>query len=102
MIWKTALACTPRTQTTCTAVKDGYHFDLSPLTRSSENYVIYMRNETGSPKIVLNVCHSVIHHSNALCPIKTGACLNDPTKSNRQVSCITQVYFGYKYNTIIF
>lgn len=88
MSWRTVLACTPRTQTNCTVVKDGYHFDLSPLTRSSENYVISMGNETRSPKIVLNVCQSVIRQPNALCPIKSGACLNDLTKSNRQVSFV--------------
>ncbi|XP_012235795.1 cation-independent mannose-6-phosphate receptor [Linepithema humile] len=86
MSWKTALACTPRTQTNCTVVKDGHHFDLSPLTRSSENYVISMRNETRLPKIVLNVCQSVVRLPNALCPIKSGACLNDPTKLNRYSS----------------
>lgn len=77
MIWKTALACLPKTQTNCTVVNDGHHYDLSVLTRASENYVIPLKNETNSPKIMLNVCQSIIHHG-AICPLQSGACLDDP------------------------
>ncbi|XP_072743361.1 cation-independent mannose-6-phosphate receptor isoform X2 [Anoplolepis gracilipes] len=83
MVWKTALACGPRFQTNCTVVNNGLHYDLSPLTRSSNNYVIRMRNEMKLPKIVLNVCQSIIRQYDSMCPIKSGACLDDPEKLNR-------------------
>lgn len=82
MVWKTASACGPRTQTNCTVVNNNQHYDLSPLTRYSENYVIRAGNET-SPKLILNVCHSIIRQRGSMCPAKTGVCLNDPKKPNR-------------------
>lgn len=82
MLWKTALACGPRFQTHCTVVNNGSNYDLSPLTKFSDNYVIHI-SEMKSSKIVLNVCHSIIRQYGAMCPIKTGACLNDPEKPNR-------------------
>ncbi|KAL6258138.1 hypothetical protein P5V15_010058 [Pogonomyrmex californicus] len=85
MIWKTALACGPRTQTNCTVVNDGRYYDLSPLTRFTENYEISINNMT-YPKIILNVCHSTIHQYSAICPIKSGACLDDPKNPNRYSS----------------
>ncbi|XP_011342492.1 cation-independent mannose-6-phosphate receptor isoform X2 [Ooceraea biroi] len=85
MIWRTAFACAPRTRTNCTVTYNDLHFDLSPLTRSSENYAIRMGTDAKSPKIMLNVCQSVIRHG-AVCPIKSGACLDDPQRSNRYSS----------------
>lgn len=85
MVWKTALACGPRTRTNCTVVYGDQHYNLSPLTRYSENYVI----RTGTkafPKIMLNVCHSIIRQYGVMCPSKTGVCLDDPKKSNKYVS----------------
>ncbi|XP_070158069.1 cation-independent mannose-6-phosphate receptor isoform X3 [Polyergus mexicanus] len=82
MVWKTALACAQKFQTNCTVVNNGYHYDLSSLTRSSDNYVIHISNEKQSRKIVLNVCQSIIHQYGAMCPIKSGACLDDPEKPN--------------------
>ncbi|XP_029676718.1 cation-independent mannose-6-phosphate receptor isoform X1 [Formica exsecta] len=81
MVWTTALACAPRFQTNCTIVNNGYHYDLSSLTRTSNNYVIHI-SEKQSLKIVLNVCQSIIRQYRATCPIKTGACLEDREKSN--------------------
>jgi len=46
--------------------------------------VIPLKNGTKSAKIMLNVCQSIIHHG-AMCPIKSGACLDDPEKPNRLV-----------------
>lgn len=83
MVWKTAFACAPRTQTNCTVIDNGLNYDLSPLARSSENYAIRMGTDAKSPKIMLNVCQSVIRQHGALCPIKSGACLDDPQKSTR-------------------
>ncbi|XP_014472689.1 PREDICTED: cation-independent mannose-6-phosphate receptor isoform X2 [Dinoponera quadriceps] len=85
MVWKTAYACGPRTQTNCTVVYNNQHYDLSSLTRYSDNYVIHAGNDT-SRKIVLNVCHSVIRQRGSICPAKTGACLDDPKKPNRYLS----------------
>lgn len=80
MVWKTALACGRRFTQNCTVMDNGLHYDLSPLTRYSQNYVIHMGNRT-SPKIILNVCHSVIFEYNALCQMGSGACLQDASKS---------------------
>lgn len=82
MVWRTALACAPRTQTNCTVVNGGQHYNLGLLTRYSENYKIHAENKELS-KIVLNVCHSVIRQHGALCPTKTGICLEEPKKPNK-------------------
>lgn len=47
--------------------------------------MIPIKNETKSLKIMLNVCQSIIYHG-ATCPIKSGACLDDPEKPNRYVT----------------
>ncbi|XP_028050278.1 cation-independent mannose-6-phosphate receptor [Monomorium pharaonis] len=83
IIWKTSLVCVPRVQTNCTVTNAGHYYDLSPLTRASENYVIPI-NDTKS-KIVLNVCQSVIHHG-VMCPLNSGVCLDEPEKPNRYSS----------------
>ncbi|XP_018059825.1 PREDICTED: cation-independent mannose-6-phosphate receptor [Atta colombica] len=87
IIWKTALLCVPRTQTNCTVVNAGHYYDLSLLTRPSENYMIplHIKNKTKSPKIILNVCQNILHHG-IMCPIKSGACLDDPEKPNGYLS----------------
>ncbi|XP_031848611.1 lysosomal enzyme receptor protein [Nomia melanderi] len=94
LIWKTALACGPQTVSNCTVINNGSHYDLSSLTKYSENYVIYLGSGNSSSlvdsgnssslvdngKIILNVCHSVIFEYDALCETKSGACLQK-TKS---------------------
>ncbi|XP_011863304.1 PREDICTED: cation-independent mannose-6-phosphate receptor [Vollenhovia emeryi] len=91
IVWKSALACVPRTQTNCIIANDGHIYDLSLLTRTSENYVIPMKDgipmnsKARSPKIILNVCQNVIHHG-TLCPAKSGACLDDPQNPKRYSS----------------
>lgn len=76
MIWKTHLACGPRNKTNCTVINNGLHYDLSPLTTYSQNYIILIDNKTSS-KIILNVCHTVIFEYNALCQLTSGACLQN-------------------------
>ncbi|XP_011158228.2 cation-independent mannose-6-phosphate receptor isoform X2 [Solenopsis invicta] len=84
IVWRTVLACLPKVQTNCTVANGGHYYDLSPLTRTSENYVILVKNDTKS-RIVLNVCHNVIHHG-AMCPLNSGACLDNPESINRYSS----------------
>jgi len=43
---------------------------------------LHIKNKTKSPKIILNVCQNILHHG-IMCPIKSGACLDDPEKPNR-------------------
>ncbi|CAK9820663.1 Cation-independent mannose-6-phosphate receptor [Anthophora plagiata] len=83
MVWKSSLACRPATKTDCTVTDNGLHYDLSPLTRYSQNYVIPTGNKT-SPKIILNICHSVIFEYNALCQMHSGACLQNVTSSKTE------------------
>lgn len=80
MIWTTALACGPRIKRNCTVTSNGLHYDLSPLTRYSQNYVIHAGNKP-SLKIILNVCHSVIFEYNALCQMSSGVCLHNSSNS---------------------
>ncbi|XP_043497869.1 cation-independent mannose-6-phosphate receptor isoform X1 [Polistes fuscatus] len=81
MVWSSAFACAKRKEINCTVTdpSDGSHYDLSPLKRYSDNYDIYVGNNT-SVNLILNVCHSVIFGYNVLCPISSGACLQDPKK----------------------
>ncbi|XP_047343685.1 cation-independent mannose-6-phosphate receptor isoform X1 [Vespa velutina] len=82
MIWKSAFACANRKEINCTVINpsDGSHYDLSPLKRYSENYVIYAGKNT-SLEITLNVCHSVIFGYEAICQMNSGACLHDPVEA---------------------
>lgn len=75
MVWKTSLVCGPRKQVNCTVIEDGQLYDLSPLTRFSENYMIRAGSDVRSPMIKLNVCHSVIREAGSMCAFKSGACL---------------------------
>ncbi|XP_076173543.1 lysosomal enzyme receptor protein isoform X2 [Ptiloglossa arizonensis] len=81
MVWETALACSPRIKNNCTVTDNGLHYDLSPLTKHSQNYVIHMGNRM-SPKIILNICHSVIFEYNALCQMNSGVCLQKELASS--------------------
>ncbi|KOC59527.1 Cation-independent mannose-6-phosphate receptor, partial [Habropoda laboriosa] len=81
--WKSIFACAPPKQINCTVTDNGFHYDLSSLTRYSENYVIHTGNNT-SPKIILNVCHSVIFEHNALCQMESGACLQEIVSSKTE------------------
>ncbi|XP_020283020.1 cation-independent mannose-6-phosphate receptor [Pseudomyrmex gracilis] len=74
MVWRTSLICGPRKQVNCTVVENGQLYDLSPLTRFSENYVIHVRPDITSPLIELNVCHSVIPRQGSTC-FRSGACM---------------------------
>ncbi|XP_043511603.1 cation-independent mannose-6-phosphate receptor isoform X1 [Frieseomelitta varia] len=78
MMWKTAFACGPRIKQNCTVTHNGLHYDLSPLTKYSQNYVVHTGNRISS-KIILNICHSVIFEHNALCQLRSGACLQSST-----------------------
>lgn len=82
LIWRTVAACGRRTTQNCTLTDKatGFHYDLSPLTKYAENYLIPLGNKT-APKIILNVCHSVIFEYDALCQMTDGACLQDPNKN---------------------
>lgn len=91
MMWKTVLACGPRIKQNCTVTYNGLHYDLSPLTKYSQNYVVHTGNRTSS-KIILNICHSVIFEHNALCQLYSGACLQSSTGTE----------YGYFYFSINF
>ncbi|KAI4488792.1 hypothetical protein M0802_011302 [Mischocyttarus mexicanus] len=83
MVWSSAFACAKRKEIKCnmTDTSDGSHYDLSVLKKYSDNYDIYVGNNT-SVNLILNVCHSVIFGYNALCPMNSGACLRDPRKEH--------------------
>jgi len=83
MVWKTAFACAPGTKINCTVIDNDLHYDLSSLRRSSDNYVIDTGDGLKSPKIVLNVCQSVIRQYGAVCPLKSGTCLSDFPNTDR-------------------
>ncbi|XP_050573369.1 cation-independent mannose-6-phosphate receptor isoform X1 [Bombus affinis] len=75
MIWKSVLACGPRIIGNCTVTDKGLHYDLSPLTKYSDNYFVTI--DKTLPKIILNICHSVIFEYKALCQSHSGACLQN-------------------------
>ncbi|XP_076628392.1 lysosomal enzyme receptor protein [Colletes latitarsis] len=81
--WRTVLACVHPKVQDCTVTDNKLHYDLSPLTRYSQNYVIHTGNRM-SPKIILNICHSVIFKSDALCQMSSGVCLQkEPVSSGK-------------------
>ncbi|XP_051174932.1 cation-independent mannose-6-phosphate receptor isoform X2 [Leptopilina boulardi] len=71
--WKTSLACGEQTITNCSVIDStGFKYDLSKLTKYSDNYEIPVQN---SSKILLNVCHSLIFGYGVSCINKAGSCL---------------------------
>ena len=87
-----------RTQTNCTVVNAGHYYDLSPLTKASENYVIPLRikNKTKffkSSKIILHV-YTLL---GIMYPIKSKACLDS---ENLKIG-ITRFYIKINYNVNI-
>ncbi|XP_012276339.1 cation-independent mannose-6-phosphate receptor isoform X2 [Orussus abietinus] len=82
MIWYTKAACGNIIKSNCTAKDDsGRSFNLSPLTRISDNYIIDVGN-TSSKKIILNICHSLIFGDNTKCHPNSGACLQKSKTNN--------------------
>lgn len=77
--WKTNLACGKEKMENCSATDptDGYEFDLSELTKFSDNYEVPIENS--SSKILLNVCHSLIFGFGSTCSYQSGSCLLNPT-----------------------
>ncbi|KAG7213127.1 hypothetical protein KM043_002444 [Ampulex compressa] len=76
MVWKSIVACGPRVQQNCTVSDHGNHYDLSTLTKYSDNYVIRLGDKKPSV-IILNICHSVIFQGGAMCQSKSGVCLRN-------------------------
>lgn len=99
MIWISAFACANRKEINCTVTNpsDHSHYDLSPLKRYSENYVIYAGKNT-SLKIILNVCHSVIFGYDAICQMNSGACLYDPLNGPK----LGYIYIYSLFKNILF
>ncbi|XP_043474174.1 cation-independent mannose-6-phosphate receptor [Leptopilina heterotoma] len=79
--WKTSLACGRQLNINCSVrdPKDNFKFDLSELTKFSDNYEVQVEN---SSKILLNVCHSLIFGYGSTCSFQSGSCLLNSTVLN--------------------
>ncbi|GFY65626.1 hypothetical protein TNIN_97651 [Trichonephila inaurata madagascariensis] len=84
--WPTVHACPPFDVIECSVIdKDGVHYDFSKLSLLSDNY--YVKNPYSNNKtFVINVCRSVVHTPNSLCPYTSAACLVDSTKTSETIN----------------
>ncbi|GFQ64134.1 hypothetical protein TNCT_577571 [Trichonephila clavata] len=84
--WPTVHACPPFDVIECSVIdKDGVYYDFSKLSLLSDNY--YVKNPYSNNKtFVINVCRSVVHTPNSLCPYTSAACLVDSTKTSETIN----------------
>lgn len=82
MDWRTKAACTKRKQINCTVDNGSQHYDLSQLTKLTDNYRVPI-NDTYL--VILNVCHSVLYGANT-CKSNNAACLVDKNSPSRYSS----------------
>ncbi|XP_041350855.1 cation-independent mannose-6-phosphate receptor-like [Gigantopelta aegis] len=79
--WPTNHACPPYKVTDCSIIdKDGKHYDLSQLSRSSDNYEYLIQHE--NKKFIINVCRSLVHQKDQTCPFNAAACMIDLAEHN--------------------
>ncbi|XP_052808547.1 cation-independent mannose-6-phosphate receptor-like isoform X2 [Mya arenaria] len=74
--WPTHRACPPWKAGACALSNGGNNYDLFDLTMTNDNY----EARDGDIKYIINVCRSVIHQKNALCPYDSAVCMVDTTK----------------------
>ncbi|GIY45748.1 hypothetical protein CDAR_543892 [Caerostris darwini] len=84
--WPTVHACPPFDVIECSVVdKDGVYYDFSKLSLLSDNY--YVKNPFSNNKtFVINLCRSVVHTPNSLCPYTSAACLVDSSKTSESIN----------------
>lgn len=84
--WPTVHACPPFDVIECSVIDDkGIYYDLSRLSLPNENY--YIKNPISDNKtFVINVCRSVVHTPDSLCPYTSAACLVDSSAAVEPVS----------------
>ncbi|XP_034945138.1 cation-independent mannose-6-phosphate receptor isoform X2 [Chelonus insularis] len=77
MIWRTISACgvppMEKPFIDCTVTDDaGNFYDLSSLTKYSDNYIVPIDENTS---IILNVCHPIVYGNGAVCRYSSSVCL---------------------------
>ncbi|GFT52342.1 hypothetical protein NPIL_297832 [Nephila pilipes] len=84
--WPTVHACPPFDVIVCSVIdKNGVFYDFSKLSLLSDNY--YVKNPYSNNKtFVINLCRSVVHTPNSLCPYTSAACLVDSAKTNETIN----------------
>ncbi|XP_042908710.1 cation-independent mannose-6-phosphate receptor isoform X1 [Parasteatoda tepidariorum] len=84
--WPTVHACPPFDVIECSAVdENGTHYDLSKLSLLSDNYYVkYPFSDKNT--FVINVCRSVVHTSDSLCPYTSAVCLVDNSKPSEPLN----------------
>ncbi|MBN3306457.1 MPRI protein, partial [Amia calva] len=90
--WHTTLACLPF-QTTGCAFKDddGNSYDLSPLSRHRDNWIVVGDENGATMRYYINVCKSLVPQSGSWkCPSSAAACL----KNGEQYSSLGEAESG--------
>ncbi|KFM80576.1 Cation-independent mannose-6-phosphate receptor, partial [Stegodyphus mimosarum] len=74
--WPTVHACPPFDVIECSAIGDnGAYYDLSKLSLPNDNY--YVKHPMYEKNFVINVCRSVVHTPDSVCPYTSASCLTD-------------------------
>ena len=64
-------------------------FDLSPLSRSSDNYIVDHFDENGlAHKYILNMCRNIVHQKGVICPPNSAACEKFGNKTSHEMQFI--------------
>ena len=85
-VWYTSATCPTPRFTSCTVEDNGNFYDLSQLSETVSNHVVFYRDD--NLKFIINVCHSVVFGTEAVCEYSSGACmlnLNDLNPTTRWV-----------------
>ncbi|XP_055946152.1 cation-independent mannose-6-phosphate receptor-like isoform X1 [Argiope bruennichi] len=84
--WPTIHACPPFDVVECSVIdNDGRTYDFSQLSLVKSNYLIknpFSNNKT----FVLNLCRSVVHTPDSLCPYTAASCLVDNSGASESIS----------------
>ncbi|XP_035222792.1 cation-independent mannose-6-phosphate receptor-like isoform X1 [Stegodyphus dumicola] len=74
--WPTVHACPPFDVIECSVIGDnGAYYDLSRLSLPNENY--YVKHPMYEKNFVINVCRSVVHTPDSVCPYTSASCIVD-------------------------
>lgn len=92
--WPTVHACPPFDVMECSATDgNGLYYDLSRLSLPNENY--YVKYPSANKTFVINVCRSVVHTPNSLCPYTSAACLIDSSSKLEPINLGTVLHAPY-------
>ncbi|XP_013094789.2 cation-independent mannose-6-phosphate receptor-like [Biomphalaria glabrata] len=80
--WTTKAVCPPHQVVDCTLQKGDDVYDLSRLSQSGSNYERTDSDPTSKQLFLINICRSLVHKKDQICPFDSAACRIDLTETD--------------------